>query len=121
MKQDGVALPYWRYWEMKLLRIPLRAVFYKEGEEWIAHCLEFDLVGDGATRKEALDSLTAAVATQVDATMQNGNIANLFSPAEGKFFGMFAAGKNIAVGELKLVARNVTIEGLESREYSEGE
>ena len=36
------------------LRMPLRVVFYREEEVWIAHCLEFDLAGDGATREEAL-------------------------------------------------------------------
>ena len=34
------------------LRVPLRVVFYREDEVWIAHCLEFDLAGDGMTRED---------------------------------------------------------------------
>ena len=39
------------------LRVPLRVVFYKEDGDWIAHCLEFDLLGDHfATRAELAGS-----------------------------------------------------------------
>ena len=48
------------------LRVPLHVVFYREGEAWIAHCLEFDLAGDGDTKEEALDSLSEAVTLQVE-------------------------------------------------------
>jgi predicted RNase H-like HicB family nuclease len=106
---------------MKPLRIPLRAVFFRESDAWVAHCLEFDLVGDGKTREEALDSLTEAIACQVEATLQNSNTANLFNPAEGKYFEMFAAGRDVAVGELKLQRPGVTIEELETREYSDAD
>ena len=102
---------------MKNLRIPLRIVFYKEGEDWIAHCLEFDLMGDGPTRKEALDELGEAIALQVGASLENNNPRNLFSPADGKYFQMFAAGKNVVVGQLSLSLDSVQIENTETREY----
>jgi predicted RNase H-like HicB family nuclease len=102
---------------MQELRIPLRAVFYRESDSWIAHCLEFDLVGDGSTREEALQSLSDAIGCQLDATLENRNAANLFSPADGRYFTMFAAGKDVAVGTLQLKRDHVTIEGLQTREY----
>ena len=101
--------------------IPLRAVFYRASGNWIAHCLEFDLAGHGATKKDALRGLGKAIAVQVEFSIRHGNLDNLFTPAEGKFFRMFAAGKKtaIATGELKLHLEPVTINDVEAREYSE--
>jgi predicted RNase H-like HicB family nuclease len=104
------------------LRIPLRIVFYQEEGSWIAHCLEFDLVGDGETQPEALTSLADAIDLQIEATIEHGNPANLFSPAEGRYFQMFAEGKDLALGELALQpAHGVVIERMESREYLQGD
>jgi hypothetical protein len=105
---------------MKPLRINLRIVFYKEGDIWAAHCLEFDLLGCGKTKKEALKLLCQAIVTQIEATVKYKNIKNLFSPADGKFFAMFAAGKDVAVGKLEIIPKDyVTIENLDTREYSD--
>jgi predicted RNase H-like HicB family nuclease len=111
----------------KSLRLPLKVVFYKEDGNWVAHCLEFDLIGDGETREEALDALSDAIDIQIHATIAHKNPANLFSPADGKFFQMFAAGKNVATGELHLIKAppprfdSFEIEGYEYREYAGGE
>ncbi|MGE3637556.1 MAG: type II toxin-antitoxin system HicB family antitoxin [Pirellulales bacterium] len=109
------------------MRLPIRIVFYKEGNAWVAHCLEFDLMGDGDTREEALDQLGDAIALQIEASIEHDNPANLFSPADGKFFEMFAAGKNIAIGELQLkevsAPRHIDsfeIEECQYREYAGG-
>lgn len=106
---------------MKTLRISLRVVFYKDGANWVAHCLEFDLVGDGKTTKAALKSLAKAIFIQAEDSLKHQNPANLFSPADSKIFQMFAAGKNIAAGELKIKTESIEIEDVQSREYSEGD
>jgi predicted RNase H-like HicB family nuclease len=107
---------------MKNLRIPLRIIFYREGVDWVAHCLEFDLIGDGPTKEEALDMLSEAIALQLDTSLKHNNPGNLFSPADGKFFEMFAAGKDVIVGELSVVPQDsVEIEKAETREYDIGE
>jgi hypothetical protein len=82
------------------LRIPLRVVFYREADSWIAHCLEFDLIGDGPTKEAALDCLNKAIAIQFDASKDFDNGANLFTPADGEFFQRYAAGIDISHGEL---------------------
>jgi len=69
----------------KTLRVPLRVVFYRDGDSWIAHCLEFDLLGDGKTKPEALDLLTKAIAIQAQASVEHNNPANLFSPSLESF------------------------------------
>ena len=106
---------------MKAPRIPLRVVLYKEDGRWFAHCLEFDLIGDGATKKEASRMLAAAINIQVEQSLAHDNPASLFSPAEGKYFEMFAAGRDVLVGELELtlaVCDSITMGETEAREYS---
>ena len=102
---------------MKDLRVPLRIVFYKDGNAWIAHCLEFDLIGDGSTKEEALSRMNEAVGIQVEASLQHDNPANLFKPADGRFFAMFAAGSDVAMGEVRLQFDSVIIDEVETREY----
>ncbi len=103
------------------LRIPLRVIFYREGDRWIAHCLEFDLLGDGDTRQEAFRSLDTAIHVQIAVSLKYNNPANLFTPAEGKYHQMFAAGKApTCKGEFVLSIApvgNVVIEEPEYREY----
>ncbi len=101
------------------LRIPLRVVFYKEDGNWIAHCLEFDLIGDGASKAQALAALNEAIRVQVAYSFEHDNVDNLFSPADGKYFRMFAAGKElagktIAIGQLKIP---LIVDHTEAREY----
>lgn len=96
--------------------------FSIERESWIAHCLEFDLLGDGETRKDALENLSEAIALQISASIENKNPSNLFSPAEGKFFEMFAAGKEIANGQLQVQVQQLRetspiVDGVEAREF----
>lgn len=106
---------------MQALRIPIRIVFYRDEGSWFAHCLEFGLLGDGPTKQEALEQLAEAIRLQVEASVEHGNPANLFMPADGKYFEMFAAGRDVATGELALQIEprdGVEIEGVEAREYA---
>jgi hypothetical protein len=106
---------------MKPLRISLRVVFYKEGKLWIAHCLEFDLLGHDRMKKDALRMMSKAIAVQVAASIKHNNPRNLFSPADGKIFAMFAAGKDVVAGKLDIaiVQDELTMaEKIEAREYS---
>ena len=108
----------------KTLRVPLRVVFYREGGSWIAHCLEFDLLGDGTTKPEALETLFQAVVLQAQASVEHNNLANLFSPADGKYFRMYAAGVDVAMGLMELSIERLRseapmIEDIEAREYED--
>lgn len=110
---------------MKTLKIPLRAVLYKEDGDWYAHCLEFDLIGSGNTINDALASLAETILVQIDACIRHKALESLFRPAEGKYLKMFAAGKNVAHGALEMKLRQQTetkqveIETLDAREYTE--
>lgn len=109
---------------MKKLRIPLRAVLYKEGEYWIAHCLELDLLGHGNSPPESLSMLAHAIGAQLETCLKNDAFDCFFSPAEPKYFRMFAAGTDVvAKGSLEISTPadddGVTIEPIEAREYNE--
>ncbi|MDR3633630.1 MAG: hypothetical protein P4L84_07320 [Isosphaeraceae bacterium] len=103
-----------------VFRIPLRVVFYQEGSDWVAHCLEFDLMGDGPDKAIALERLYQAIGLQVEATYRHKNEANLFSPADGRIFAMFAAGKDVGIGKIEITASPIVVEGVSTREYSDG-
>ena len=104
---------------MKAMRIPLRVVFYRSEGAWIAHCLEFDLCGDGATQEAAIAMLNESIRIQVTQSLQYDNPRNLFSPADGEVFQKFAEGKDVVMGELHLEIKPVSIEA-QYREYEEG-
>ena len=104
----------------KMLRMPIRAVFYRENNQWFAHCLEMDLIGEGDTKEEALAQLDGAIRMQVDASLEFKNIRNLIQPADAKYFAMFFAGKDCAIGQLNLLdirEKNLEIKEIEAREY----
>lgn len=62
-------------------RQTLRAVLHQEGGEWIAHCVDLDIVATGPTTHEAARRLAEAVSAQLDYARDEDNYAYLFHPA----------------------------------------
>ncbi|MBI3836333.1 MAG: hypothetical protein HY288_00175 [Planctomycetia bacterium] len=105
---------------MKTFRIPLRVIFYREDGSWVAHCLEFDLCGDGASKEEARRSMFDSVKTQARESFHHNNPRNLFTPASSEVQEKFFAGKHTTIqGEMKLTIEPLIIEEAEYREYSD--
>ena len=102
---------------MEQLRGPFRVVLYRDGNDWVARCLEFDLMGDGDTKQQALERFAEAVSLQVEATVEHSNPDNLFSPAEGRYFRMFAAGEGVSVDQLHIEVGPVVVD-VQAREYA---
>jgi predicted RNase H-like HicB family nuclease len=100
--------------------MPIRIVLYQQDGDWIAHCLEFDLCGDGNTQKEALDNLDRAISIQIEESVVHDNAANLFSPADARIFQMFAEGKDrvVNVPVIQLSTATVEIQDVTAREYT---
>lgn len=109
---------------MPKLKLKVQVVFYQDGD-WIAHCLEMDLCGHGESRRDAIEMLNEALAMQIASSIEDDNPENLFSPADAKFFHMFARGKDIAVGNLEVSVKeeyeSLEFLGSEAREYSGGD
>jgi hypothetical protein len=59
----------------------LHALVFTEGSEWVAHCLELDLVDTGPTAEAAMDALAEAVSTQIGYAHTHDNLEHLFHPA----------------------------------------
>jgi hypothetical protein len=81
----------------------IRIVFYRDGDDdsiWIAHCLEFDLMGHGSTQSQALNDLSIAISIQIDCSLESENMANLFCQAPPEFQLMYARGDEIARGHV---------------------
>ena len=62
-------------------RLSFRATVSREAEEWVAHCLDLDLVATGLTPETAMDELAAGVSTQLWYARTHDNFEYLFRPA----------------------------------------
>jgi hypothetical protein len=105
---------------MLTLNLPIRIVCYVDDGVWVAHCLEFDLMGDGPTQPAALADLIAAIELQMQATVDYDNPANLFRPADGTLFARFAAGHDVmAATAVRLRVGPITVESAQVREFAD--
>ena len=74
------------------LNIALRMVVYPQGEWWIAHCLEMDIVAEGTTSKEAMQSLVDLCRFQIEVAMKEGDLDSVFRAAPSSVWRMFFMG-----------------------------
>ena len=72
------------------IRLDFRVLIYREDKFWIAHCLETDLVAEGASVAQAIDSLIDISNVQIQAAMEEADLASLFSPAPAEIWRMYA-------------------------------
>jgi predicted RNase H-like HicB family nuclease len=73
---------------MKTLTVHI--LLYREDDYYIAHCLEFDLVAQGATTHEAFQNLLDAIELQAAYVQQTGDLKNLMQPAPPEYWQMLA-------------------------------
>ncbi len=64
--------------------IRLNVLIYQEGQEWIAHCLQMDLVTTGASERQVEREVIDLIKAQVIYAIENDNLGNVFrqAPAE---------------------------------------
>jgi len=120
--------------EIENLQAELRLVFYEDAGIWFSHCLEMDVIGHGSTQKEAFQQMIGAIVLQIKQSLKHNNRANIFMPADAKYFEMYAAGKHVGRAKLKIEkypalkrrnicsavsrATNGVVQHLEAREYA---
>lgn len=59
------------------------------GAEWIAHCLELDIVATGVSAQAAMDEIFDLIVAQVDYAFSNNNLEHLYHPAPSEVWEEF--------------------------------
>jgi len=93
------------------LDLDLRAVIYREGRFTLAHCLELDLVAEGDSAADAVQTLVELIQMQIDAARDAGDLGSIFRPAPPEYWHLYARGKRRPSPRLKNPAHR-----LQSRE-----
>ena len=63
------------------IRLEFNILIYREGGDWIAHCLEMDLPAEGSTATEAIKNLIDLINFQIEAALSEGDLQSIFSAA----------------------------------------
>lgn len=83
--------------------IKLNIVVYKEGEEWIAHCLQMDIVTSGKSAKAVERDIIDLIKAQVRFASDNGNMENVFKPAPSEIWSMIGHAKRCDSRNIRLL------------------
>ncbi len=67
----------------------ISVLIYREGEVWVAHALEFDIVATGQSKEEALGNLKDLVNAQIEFAMLHGNLEAIFKPAPSEYWARY--------------------------------
>jgi hypothetical protein len=68
----------------------IRAVIFKEGDWWVAQCLEYDYVAVSRSLEEMPEALQEAVTAQIVVSLEHGvEPFTGFSPAPRRFWTMY--------------------------------
>lgn len=65
-------------------------ILYGEGDRYIAHCLEFDLVAQGDDPEGAFKNLLDAIDLQATYALESGDPGILFNPAPAEYWRMLS-------------------------------
>ncbi len=83
--------------------LQIRALVTKADGEFVAHALELDLVGYGATEKAAIDELAAMILAQISFAAQKGDNSLIPFSAPAEYFKRWEAA-NLAALKQELFA-----------------
>ncbi len=82
---------------------PLRVVVFKDGDIFVAQCLEIDVSAQGTSHEDAMKRLKAALRAEEAEAKQAGKDLSELGPAPKAFHAIYQAG-SIERDELKMVA-----------------
>lgn len=74
----------------------------KEDGDWVAHCLELDIVATGSTQAEAREIINSLIAAQVDYAFSTDNLAHLYHPAPAEVWAQLYKCKRQSRVEVKV-------------------
>lgn len=81
----------------------LDVLLYREDGEWIAHCLQFDLVEAGATPEEAEESLSGVIQHHIQWALEDNDMEHLFHPAPPEVWKKFFTAETQGFREIPLI------------------
>lgn len=64
----------------------LNILIEQEDSQFVAHCLELDIVASGQTEDEAFDDLMDLIEAQLEFAVENDNLKNILRPAPPEFW-----------------------------------
>lgn len=70
----------------QMFELNVRVLIYREEGDFVAHALEFDLLGYGKTKAEAMSALEAVIKTHLEFCFEQGLAESAISPAPEEFF-----------------------------------
>jgi hypothetical protein len=88
---------------MSKFRLDLRFVVYREDDVWLAHCLELDIVAEGASANEALRDALRLCAVQFEFAVEQGDISSAFRAAPPEFWAMYAKSATMSTPQEKML------------------
>ncbi len=80
----------------------LDVLLYREDGQWVAHCLQLDLVESGDTSEEAEESLAGVIQHHIQWAWEDDDIEDLFHPAPPEVWKMFFAAEPQGFREIPL-------------------
>ncbi len=79
--------------ESEAVIIELRGVVYREGQWWIAHCLEMDVVAEGDSPFEAISSAMELCDAKIEVSIDDGDFRAIYHPAPTEIWELYARAK----------------------------
>jgi len=80
--------------------LALRVLFLKRGYFWVAQCLEYDIVAQGKTQKEAQEAFERVFVSNIIINLEAGIVAlSQFKKAPQEFFDMFEQSEQLMPGK----------------------
>jgi predicted RNase H-like HicB family nuclease len=80
----------------------LDVLLYREDGEWVAHCLQLDLVEAGATPEEAEESLVGVIQHHIQWALEDDDMEHLFHAAPPEVWRKFFSAEPQGFREIPL-------------------
>jgi predicted RNase H-like HicB family nuclease len=80
----------------------LDVLLYRDDGEWVAHCLQLDLVEAGATADEAEESLAGVIQHHIQWALEDDDMEHLFHPAPAEVWKKFFTAEPQGFREIRL-------------------
>lgn len=82
--------------------IKLNVILYQEKDEWIAHCLQMDIVTANKDQRTVEDDIVDLIKTQVVYAFENENVENIFKSAPSTEWERLRQSQHCGIRKIKI-------------------